>query len=448
MASDWHGVSVAPGDTLLTVSPTWERLDNRDDLRLARIEIHRGRQDEFERTDTGTATLTFKDRNGVLDPTNLSGPFGDLTSRPIGIALRDPVTDVWWPRFRGVIEDYSYSLSPSQRVAEVTLSCVDALEYFAGYEMVPGNAGHPLPDVDDAEGQIFYDNTLGTADDRVHLALDDCNWPALGLRAIFSTNVRLRETTYSAGQSILEVLQDCADAEWPNVGVFYIDAAGFACLHGRFARFDPDTVISSSPGIHWPFHRWKAGDGAAIALDDEYAQIRPPYGFQRGRAQIRNSALCYPAGTLPKNIPAATVDAASIAVHGTRSWSATDLVVLEGVTTGNTGLAECAAYSAYIVANYGQPANRVDRVSLKSLRPTDRRAEATWALLTRVDLNDFLQLSVTHPGGGFVNDEHVVEGINYTITPLVGDLETGYPMINLDLDLSPQIYWQDSGGLS
>lgn len=440
MASDWEGVSVAPGDTMFTVSPTWERLDNRSDLRVSRIEVERGRQDEFERTDTGTATVIFKDRYGTLDPSNIGGPFGDLVSRPIGIALRDPVTNAWFPIFRGVIDDYGYNLSPSQQVGEIAITCVDALEYFAGFELAPGIAGDTPPSGE--EGNIFYEDTAGTVDDRIFQALADASWPT-GLSSVFSGNVSVRESTYSPGESMLVVLQEAADAEFPTVANFYIDRFGFFCFHGRYARFDPDAV--SATATHWDFHRWKAGDGAAIVLDDERAQLRPPFGFNRGRSLIRNAALCYPMGIRPTDIPGQIVtDSPSIAVHGVHSWSATDLVILEGTTTGNTGNQECELYAQYIVENYRDPQNRIEQASFKSLRPTDDRAAATWALLTGVDLSDILDLEITHPGGGGFNSEHFIEAINYEIEPLVNDLDTGYPAINLTLDLSPAVYWANS----
>jgi hypothetical protein len=63
---NWQGLSVAPGSTIFTVLPTWTRLDNLGGgLRLAAVEIRRGRQDEFERTETGTLTATFNDRDGT-----------------------------------------------------------------------------------------------------------------------------------------------------------------------------------------------------------------------------------------------------------------------------------------------------------------------------------------------------------------------------------------------
>src|SRR5262245_22378206 len=100
----WQGLSVAPGATKFVVTPTWTRLDDlSEDCRLASVEIRRGRSDEFERTDTGTMRVTFRDRDGTVDPTELN-----WISRPLAFAVRNPVDDTWHPRFRGHVEDHAY----------------------------------------------------------------------------------------------------------------------------------------------------------------------------------------------------------------------------------------------------------------------------------------------------------------------------------------------------
>ena len=81
----------------------------------------------------GTCTVTFKDRDGSVDPTT-----HDWISRPLAFAVRNPVTDTWHPRFRGHIEDHGYDLHPSRFVGEVVLEAADALSYFAGFELAPG----------------------------------------------------------------------------------------------------------------------------------------------------------------------------------------------------------------------------------------------------------------------------------------------------------------------
>jgi hypothetical protein len=45
---------------------------------VAGYQIDRGRAYEFDRTDTGKATVTINDREGVLDPRNSTSPYFGL----------------------------------------------------------------------------------------------------------------------------------------------------------------------------------------------------------------------------------------------------------------------------------------------------------------------------------------------------------------------------------
>jgi hypothetical protein len=438
--STWKGVSIGFDQTIFEPHPIWTRIDQSTN-RISRIEIQRGRRDEFERTDTGTATIFVHDQEGLFDPTNVGSPYyGRLDSVPIAIAIRNPVTGVWFPLFRGCVDEYGYDLHPSQKTTETAISCVDAFDYLAGFELAPGLAGDLPPT--GYERYVFYEDTAGLVQDRLFQAAGDARWPS-SMVSFFTGNVHMQESTYSPGESILTVMQDCADAEFPTVANLYVDAEGFLCFHGRFARFTPDTVAASAS--HWDFRRFKAGDGAAILADPTRAQLRPPFTWSRSRKAIRNAALCYPQGILDKFMPnQIKLAQTSIDRHGLRMWSAENLWILSGETTGNTGREECELFAEYVIDNYANPADRVDGATFRSLEPSDPRAPATWDLICDVDISDVVDLAIGHPGGGGFASEFFVEGLTYELTPLRGDLETGFPNVDLRLDLSPAVYWGSS----
>ena len=426
---NWEGVSVAPSDTLFTVAPTWTRLDNLGNLRVPVVQIRRGRQDEFERQDTGTCTVTFNDRDGDVDPTSV-----DWISRPFAFAVRDPVADVWHPRFRGSVDDHHYDLDPSAVKGTVVIEAVDALDYFANFELAPGLAGDTPPA--QSEGYVFYEDTAVTGPQiRINQALADAGWPA-GLSSIFTGNVNLLETVYSPGESLLAVIRDAADAELPGIGQFFIDKYGVACFHGRNARFDP--VATAATATHWDFNQWTAGVGNI--------QLRPPFACTRSRRLIRNAAMCYPQSiTQADRVNQVVTDLASIGApgnHGVRSWAAENLITKDGITTGNTGEQECLAFAQYIVDNYASPQTRIDQITFKALHPDDIRAADLWEFVTQVDISDQITVTRSHPGGGgFSAEVYFVEGIAETWRPLVADLDTGYPFVEMTLDLSPATYW-------
>ena len=112
------GISLAPDDTALEPTPSWERID--DIYRVQTWSIDRGRENEMSKTGTGTATIELIDRTGDFDPTNPTGEFyGRLTAgQPMGpmvqakIELQNPVTDAWTTLFRGFIASIQLGAVP------------------------------------------------------------------------------------------------------------------------------------------------------------------------------------------------------------------------------------------------------------------------------------------------------------------------------------------------
>jgi hypothetical protein len=423
---NWEGVSVAPTSTIFDVAPTWTRLDNAGGgLRVSEVQIRRGRSDEFERTDTGSCRVGFNDRDGDVDPTTV-----DWISRPFAFAVKNPVTDAWHPRFRGGVAEHGYNLSPAKIKGEVVIEAVDALAYFAGFELAPGMAGDPPPA--QSLGYVFYEDTAVTGPQiRINQALADAGWPS-GLSSVFTGNVNLLETVYSPGESILTVIHDAADAEFPGVANFFVDKYGVVCFHGRLARFDPASV--SATATHWDFNTWSLGSGGA--------QIRWPFHPSRSVRMVRNVAMAYPQNIVRADRESQVArNLTSIDTHGAVSWSAENLITKEGITSGLDGNEECLSFANYIVQNYGATQIRLDQVTIRPVRPDDPRATAIWALLCEIDISDQVTVVMSHPGGGGVNQTFFVEGITERWWPLVDDLDSGYPMCEMTLDLSPAAYW-------
>jgi hypothetical protein len=427
-------VSVALTDPMLDPSPSWTQLDSST---VASVSIQRGRQDEFNRTGTGTAEVVFNDRAGDFDPTNSGSPyFGNMDGRQAKVELYDPVAEAWETQFRGFIDDGRGDAHPSQFLNAHTLQLVDGFDYLARAEVAPGIAGTTPPT--GSEGNVFYEDA--NVDDRIIEVLADSLWPS-ALSVVFSGNVSVQESIYDPGASFLSIIADAADAEFPDVANIYMDRIGRFHFHGRFSRFDPEgTAAGATPGA-WDFHRWSVGDGAAIISDQDTVQIRG-LSWARPMQFVYNTALAWPklpaGGTEPDLADYVATAPASQADWGIRPWSATDLIVLEGTTSGLDMYSECVTFANYIVTNYSQPVTRVSRLVFRSMRPDDPRAEANWELLTKIDVSDIVELTTTNPGGGgFEAAPFFVEGVSYDITPLTGD----YADVTLQLDVSPVGYY-------
>lgn len=430
-------IAIDEGAETLDPDPTWTDITEADNF-VASAQIDRGRQFELDVTDTGTASVVINDVDGILDPTNTTGPnFTNI--RPllqIKIDLLNPVTAEYTTIFRGFIEEFDYVWDPSQKVNVLTLSCADAFLILNAIEMQADGTFGDLPPPG-AVGNIFFARAA-SADDRMFQVLGNAVW-STDLTVIFSSNVKLLEGIYSPGDTVLQVLQECADAEFPGLGNVYVDKVGRVTFHGRDASFDPVGVSEgASPGA-WPFQQWKAGDGAAVAASpSDTAQIRTlstNFGYDR----IINYAYAAPKTISPLDQAGQIVsDGTSIGLNGFCAWSADGLLTAGGKDDSLNANDECALFAQYYVTNYAEPVERVTEISFLSMRPEDTRAAANWALICGADIADALELTVGAPGGGGFNlQPWFIQGLHYTITPLNGQ----YANVKLELDLSPQAYF-------
>jgi len=410
-----------------------------------------GRSNVFEKTDVGTAIVHFEDRNRHLDTDALVG-------NAIQLQIRNPVTGVWEPTWRGVIDEPTFDVYPltGGLVSTVQLRCVDLFAYLARVEMVPGLHGHPPNH--GFEGSVTFG--VQRVDDRIRTLLygtyDDSATSGNGvgkgaqidpsMSVVFTGNVRLWDTAYDPGESILVGLRDAADAEIPGVANIYVDRHGPGRLvfHGRESRFDPDGT--AYPGVEWAFRRWKGGDGAAIAADPTTAQLRS-LAYARPSSYIYNAAIAWPkyvAGTKPntkrtfsERDKEAQVYADLASISGEYGYRALppmgDLLVMDGYgahNAGNDGPTECRGYAEFYVENYKTP-HRSPVVTFKTVRPEDPRGAATWKLLTQLDISDVLALTVG--AAGLAAEEYFVEGYRLTVEPLTPT----YDYVELTPNLTP-----------
>lgn len=440
-------VLVAFDDAPLEPSPVWTRIDTTDNL-VAAADWHRGRQTLRDTTDTGTATVYINDTDGVFDPDNVSSPyFGKLDGRQIKIQCWNPVTSTWVPQFRGFIDNYGYVINPATNpdgslvVANVQIDCVDVFDYLAGYQVQPGVDGDTPPK--GSEAVVFYEDTAGTVDTRIVQGLTDAGIDS-SMTVVFTGNVSVQETRYDPGDRILNVLRDGADAELPMIANLYVDKLGRVVFHGRYSRFDPDTVAADATPGAWNFTRWKVGDGVAIQADPDTAQIRV-LEYARARHEIINSMVCYPRGIEDEDVAGQVYeDATSIGAFGKYSRDATDLIIKAGTTTGNSRNVETKKYAELIVKNQKDPTSTISALMLKALAPTDPRATATWAALVGTDVSDIVNVTVGYPGGtGIQNTNFFIEGLSGRMRPL----NPSYDYVEVELDVSPAVWSMDTHGV-
>lgn len=381
-------VLVALTDGPLVAEPTWTRYDTLADARCYGFDSFAGRQSELDTTDTGTAKVFFHDLTSVLDTDALVG-------LQIMLQLYNPVTAAWHIRWRGHIDDIETDLvdgPPDIPLANVAFHCTGIFDYLGGCKMLPGVFGNAAPA--GMNGVVFYED--GRVDDRIIALLADAQIDT-AMQVVFTGNVNVNETLYDPDDVILQAVRDAADAEFPGVANFYEDRYGRAAFHGRFARFDPEGTEAG--GANWDFVRWAAATREDVITD--VAQIRE-FAFNRPRTRIINTFLAYPrADELGVDFDRSLIptlqktDPTSIAAYGYRGpLDSPDLIIKDNFNNANTGAAECELFGEFYVQNYALPRKAVQRVVLKSLRPGDARATATWDLMCRADISDAINLTV------------------------------------------------------
>lgn len=418
------------GGNPLAASPTWARYDNLANCRCSGWDVTTGRSGVFEHTDVGTATVHFHDREHVLNTTSLIG-------RAVQLQILDPVTAIWEPSFRGVVDEATFDVYPLTPglMSTVQLRCVDMFAYLSRVELTPGIHGDTP--AHGYEGSVVYG--LEKFQDRLtHLFLD-ADVPS-AMFVAFEGNVWVWDVAYDAGESVLVPLRDTVDAEFPGVGNIYCDRRGRVCAHGRRSRFDPE---GTEPGADWTFTRWNAGDSTEIALTPDTAQIRE-LTYARPASMIYNTAIAWPKwvpGTkagkkraFAEKDKAGQVfsDATSISDKGYRAMPPMgDLLTHSNFRNDNTGVVETQKMAEYFVENY-KTVQQIPVVKFKAMHPADPRAAATWALLTRIEISDVVNLTVT--AAEFDDEAYFVEGWTKEVRPLTPE----YDFVELTPNLSPE----------
>ncbi len=258
-----------------------------------------------------------------------------------------------------------------------------------------------------------------------------------GMRSTFTGNVKLQETVYAARSSVLSVIMDCCDAEFPSSANYFIDRNGRSTFRGR-ARFDPTNV-------DYEITTWLCGDDTYVnAAPSTRVRISPPL------VPYQSSADIYTVGiAIPKEPPGAPFtdtdlagqvyeDTLAIAAYGTRTWSAENLITAGG--SGTTALQETKLFAQAVVDNNAVPQTRVGTLTIRPQRATGTYGAATWLMLSTVDISDRIYLETTWVGGGGFADYFYVEGIHYEAKPMNGAQHE----VTLTLDVSPATFYSSN----
>lgn len=442
-----EGVAVAFGEDAYEDSPTWARLDAdpylSDGLRISGWTVKRGRSYYTDRTEAGTASIDFIDTGGVLDPTNSTGPFYPMDPNcPFSLSLYDPTRSSWTRVFTGMVQSMPQSLDISENFATGQLTASDLMALLAIAEVPPGIAyaaqtagSYSASTSSNAIGDTTYAAQL--VDDRIRAILADAGVPS-ALTDIFSGNVSVQACVEPPGASILEMLWNAADSEFPGLANCYVSKDGKFTFHGRLARFNP---TDPTYGIN----TWHLGDSAAVAAHSSWARISG-LSYDRDVAKVINASLFSPDNIADADIAAQLAsDATSVLKYGNRAYSGSNLLTQGGVADGLDANEETALFGTYWVDNFKDAQTRITQLTATNPPPGAANASAQWLFLTGVEISDVVNITTTHPGGGgFSAEPYFVEGISYDVKPL-GDADNPeVRLVSMTLDLSPLAYFNSN----
>lgn len=440
------GVCIAFTDLWNEPNPVWTRIDDPNGINIVDSwSTDFGRSSEMDHTKNGAFTINLIDRQGVLDPTNTTSPILNLGTRAsvapmrqVAICLKNPVTGVWYSRARGFVDEVNVQLDEAENVFRGTIECVGLFSVLSSIEVIPDSGspnkyGDPVPT--NSAGDVFYENA--EVDDRIRSAYGDAGIDS-SRTVVFSGNVWVQETVYAVRSTIMQIIQDAADAEFPGVANNYEDRFGRGVFHGRGAKFNAEAV---SMNAEWDFHHWYAGDNAKWSTDTIFIPIKT-LEFNTGMAFILNAVLATPQNILDADIAGQlSTDAGSIATYGVRSASWENLVTDRGKNDGLDKLRETQLFSSYYAVNYQSPRNRITQISFHNLRASHPNTDAFWNFATQADISDKIDVVTTHPGGGGFNETFFIEGIRVSASKLGDD---DYHLVTVDLDLSPEAYFSNN----
>jgi hypothetical protein len=315
-----------------------------------------GSQDELTAIQGGTATITLQNRDRRFEPAFAASPYYPFITPMRPVRIRATWNAVTYNIFNGFIAEWPQDWSHSPHDQETTVMCVDGFE--------------PL-------NQTLLTTSFAQELSGVRIAevLTAMGWnsTATALDAGKSTI----QASALAQTSALQHIQDIANSE---LGQFFMSTDGKATFHDRSRR---QTTVSSSATF---------GDTAS---DIPYESIAVSFT----KDSIRNDAqVTREGGTVQE-----AADIASETAYFTRTWTASPLYTTD---------AEALNMASWIVANYKNPALRIDSVAL---RPTLQPSTVWPQALGRAISDRITTIRRPPAGGASIQSDSFINGVAHNV---------------------------------
>lgn len=354
------------------------------------VSIRSGRRRALESFAATRLTVRLDNSDRRFDPTNLNGPYvvgpysAIVPGRPVRVVAEWGGRD--WPL--AFVTADGWPVTWSHEVSTTTLGGTDAFKVLAGFdplEVSPVGAGE-------------------RSGARINRILDNAGWSAA--RDIDEGDSTLQATNLSA--NALSELKLTADSE---LGEVYVAPDGKITFRERTYRIDGDrsstvqftfgdggtSTIVGTPYGEGGYGEGPYGGGTYTTVELPYADLVAAYDDET----IRNRAdIARVGGTVQTAIDGEAIARYTLGVPATHTR--TDLVLQTDTDAAN--------YARTIVARHAVGELRFDSMTL--LPDGD---DALWPVVLGLRFGDRLLIRRRPPGGGLIERECFVEGVDHDI---------------------------------
>lgn len=346
------------------------------------IKIDRGRPDQLQNFNAGTATIQLKNTDRRFDPINQSSPYWNSTLGMSGITPRRKVTiySGATPLFTGRITDIDIGYAPTR----------SGVGYDLSFATITASDDFVLLANTYTQSDIAPTEQYSGA--RVSAILDLPEVAYSATTRTISTGTAVvgggAPYTIAANTNVLTYLQDVATAEQ---GYFFIGANGYLTFTNRIAAaFITTSATFSDAGSNIPY------SGLDVVYGQEFLYNKIISQTITGTPQVAN-------------------DATSQSQYGISTLSLDDLLLSSD--------AAALQLSQDLLFRYKQPAYRFDRlqVDVNALSVANRNT------VIGLEMANYIQVTRSYNVGSpaSVTLKYAIESITHTITGSTHKIEFG-----------------------
>ena len=352
------------------------------------ISISRGRSDQLQTFNAGTATITLLNNDRRFDPINEDSPYWNPVTNKSGVTPRRKVTikSNGVPLFIGRITDIDVVYNPQRSTASIdnsTVTITAADDFVLLANTFIGNAITPSAELSGTRvtnildlPEVAYPATRNI----------DAGTATLGGGATFDI---------AANTNVLTYLQNVAVAEQ---GYFYVAANGDITFTDRVsASFaSVSATFSDQAGINLPY------TGLSVLYGQEFLYNKVVASVEGGTDQTAN-------------------DVASQTEYGISTLNLSGLLLEDN--------AAASTLASDLLTRYKQPVYRFDKLqTIYNLLDLGQQAD-----VTNLEIADVIDITRTYPTGSpaSVTLPYSIESVKHSITPSAHRIEIGLAVADL-----------------